>query len=96
MRILIYLVLVLILLSLGSALVYLVRDRGEAIALDGESQDGDFRPAHSAMPFRSAIRCVAFSPVPVSTITVSSSGPIAPLSSSFLWAAAVVAQVGST
>ena len=29
MRILIYLVLVLILLSLGSALVYLVRDRGE-------------------------------------------------------------------
>ena len=54
------------------------------------------RRAHSAIPSSSAIRGVAFRPVPVITSTVVCSGVIVPVASSLANAAAAWAQVGST
>ena len=73
-------------------------DRREAIALDGEAENGDTRSmgGHSAIPISSAIRGVAFNPLPVITSTVVCSGVIVPVSSNFANAAAAWALVGST
>ena len=76
--------------------IRLVYDGGEAVAFDGEAQQGDARFAHSCTPSNSAMRGVAFRPVPVSTSTVVWSGVIAPEASSRAKAADTWAQVGST
>ena len=53
-------------------------------------------PRHSAIPSSSAMRGVAFRPLPVSTSTVVCSGVTVPVASSFPNAAAACAEVGST
>ena len=76
--------------------VGLGRDRGEAIAFDGKAQQGNTRRHHKVTPSNSAIRGVAFNPLPVSTSTVVCSEVIVPASSSLRNAAAACADVGST
>ena len=80
--------------------VVLGGDRGEAVALDREAQQGDARPIcfrhYSSTPSISAMRGVAFNPVPVSTNTVFSLGLMAPVSNRQRKAASAWAQVGST
>ena len=78
-------------------------DRGEAVALDGESQEGDSRAptmagrlCHNTTPNISAMRGVAFSPLPVRTSTVVCPDAIAPDASNLAKAAAACAEVGST
>ena len=63
------------------------RDRREAVAFDGEAQQGDARAGHSADPQQFGDAGVAFSPLPVSTSTVVCSGLIVPAASSLANAA---------
>ena len=54
------------------------------------------KPAHPAIPINSAIRPVAFNPLPVITSTVVSSAPIVPAANNFANPATTWADVGST
>ena len=76
--------------------VLLGGDRCEAVALDGKAQERDARRGHNANSNNSAIRGVAFKPLPVRTSTVVCSGVIVPVANNFASAAAACAAVGST
>ena len=80
--------------------VGLGRDRREAVAFDGKTEQRNawlrWITGHSVTPSSSAMRGVAFRPLPVSTSTVVCSGVTVPAASNLVNAAAAWADVGST